>query len=559
MSLAENKKTEIPKKKVFIIGLDGATFDLIRPWVDAGKLPALSRLMEQGTYGVLKSVVPPFTAPAWASFLTGKAPESHGIFFFLNRNEKDYHLVPSNSSRIQGQDLGSIISRHHRRVALVNVPVTYPPRPVNGIVVSGLGTPGQHSRFTYPDHLREQLISKYDYEVERTRRYHTGIEKEFISTVNRVEEKRFRAVRYLMETTDWDLFSVVFRGTDILGHALWRFMDQTHAKYEPDLHKIYGQALLEHYQMMDNFISDIWRRLDEDTTLIVMSDHGMGPLHRYVYLDGMFYDWGLLKIKPGFISRLKLVLFKHGLAPHNIIDFLTKTGLREWIRKHLSRQKTWKAGLKLFRLDIDWERTLAYPFSSTNLIYLNVAGRDPQGIVKPGEEYERLVKYITSKLLKLRDPLTGDLLVEKVLRKEEIYPGNCVTHTPDLWVQWKDDRYTAMSGYSSRNISEILREPSGTHTMSGIFLAAGSGIKNGDKVDNASIIDIAPTALHIMGEPVPVDMDGQVLKEIFKSGSVEDRQPAYEGESMSGENDFKFTDTEKSMIEKRLRDLGYLA
>jgi predicted AlkP superfamily phosphohydrolase/phosphomutase len=546
------------KRKVLVIGLDGATFDLMEPWVADGKLPAIARLMEEGSHGVLRSVVPPFTAPAWSSFLTGKHPGHHGLLFFLNRKKGSYELEPANSTHIQGEGLGAILTGYGRSVGLMNVPCTYPPQPVEGFIVAGLGTPSQASCFTYPESLKDELVRRFNYEFERSVKYRRGHEKAFIDIVTDVEERRYRATKYLMEKHEWDLFAVVFRGTDILGHSLWRFMDPAHPRHEPHLADVYGNGLLRHYQRMDEIIGELWTDLHEDTILIVMSDHGMGPLHRYVHLDSLLRRLGLLKIKPGPINNLKDILFRIGLSPRNLLNFMIRTGVRDALRKVIPQPLAWQMGMKVIPLDIDWASTRAYPLPGTGFICLNVAGRDPFGVVARGSEYNRLVEFITKSLLDLRDPDTGEPLVSEVIRREEIYSGDEIDTTPDLWVVWRDDRYAEMSGGSPRVFSELVREPSGTHTMRGIFLACGRGIKAGYRIGNAEIIDMAPSILHVMGEAVPRDTDGRVLREIFQPGSELDRAVMYQESETGNKDTMSFTEEESQAIQERLRNLGYI-
>jgi predicted AlkP superfamily phosphohydrolase/phosphomutase len=550
--------------RVFVVGLDGATFDLIEPWAAEGKLPTLARLMAEGTHGVLRSVVPPLTTPAWASFLTGKTPGQHGLFSFLKHKANSYDMTLFNASYLNSEDLGSILSRRGRKVGLVNIPCTYPPKPLNGFVVTGLETPTRNSQFTYPVELRQELIDRFDYEVERTQKYSQGNEDTFLKAVESVEQKRLEAVLALMTERDWNLFAVVFRGTDILSHAFWRFMDTGHPAYDPALAARYGDTILRHYQKMDEAIAQMMARLPEDATLLLMSDHGSGRMRRYVFLDNYLTQLGLLKLKTDAGSSFRYRLFQLGLTPRNIIALTNVLGVRNLLRRLLPASTRWAVGKRFMqRRNIDWARTRAYPGLGPGLIQINLAGRQPLGPVQPGAEYEELVAYVTEKIHELRDPDTERPIVQRVWRKEEIYGPDHVDEVPDLYVEWVNDEYTDLGGigYSREIMSEVNRNVSGGHTMRGIFLAWGPHIKPGHTLEEACIVDVAPTILYLLDVPVPADMEGVVLKEIFEDTLRQSRAIQFEEKRgrLGKKEEYVFSGDEQKAVEERLRNLGYIA
>ncbi len=546
------------KKRVFALGLDGATFDLIQPWVAEGKLPTLARLMEQGSWGTLRSVIPPLTMPAWASFLTGLSPGRHGLYSFLRRKEGSYDFTPFNASYLKAPGLGELLNQHGHRVALVNVPATYPPKPLDGLVVTGLETPGRNVTFTHPEGLAKELIERFDYEIERPEKYAPGQEDIFIAAVDRVEEKRLRAVLWLMKEINWDFFSVIFRGTDVLAHAFWRFMDPDHPAHEPEMVAEYGDTILRHYEKMDEAIAAILAELDPNTTLLLMSDHGFGGLYRDVYVGNVLVQAGLIQLKHSPQARLRQLLFKMGFTPRNAIRVLSALRLQNLVRGMMSGETRTVARASVsLQSSVDWPRTKAFPLGGGH-IYVNVKGRDPQGSVEPGSEYNAVCKEIEAALHALRDPGTGGPIVERVWRRHEIYGDDSVPDTPDLYVQWKDDHYIDMGsiGFGKGFISEPIRGRSGGHTMRGIFLAHGPEIKQGHKIEGAQLVDLAPTILHLLDVPVPVGLDGGVLTEIFVDGAS--RQVVYEEVAAKEQQVHAFSDEEEAVVEKRLRDLGYI-
>ena len=557
--------TKATKSRLIAIGLDGATFDLVRPWVDQGKLPTFARLLQEGTSGVLQSVIPSLTMPAWSSFLTGLQPGHHGIYAFMRRKPDSYELTPFNGSYRKVTDISTVLNQQGRRVALVNVPSTYPAKPFDGFVITGLETPGRDSQFTYPESLKGELISRFDYEIERPEKYTPGQEKNFEAAVNRVESKRLDATLWLMDCDDWDFFAVVFRGTDVLGHAFWRFMDPSHPAHERQYVETFGNAILRHYQKMDQAIASIEAKLSPLDTLILMSDHGFGPMHRDVYSGNLLIENGLLCLKKTWKSNLRSMLVDLGLSPRNILNFLGKLRLENTIRRLVPQNaRTAVNARMLMQTNVDWAHTKAYPLGGGGIICINLKGREPMGIVEPGTEYRRVCDDIEGVLRKLRDPATGQPVVKRVRRKEELYGDNHVADMPDLFIEWTNDAYTDMGGigYARGLFSEPLRGRSGGHTERGLFLAKGPDIKKGHIIENARLIDLAPTMMHLLGAAVPRGLDGTVLLDIFKdqrkSEHVDYGVDNVLAAPQDGVHVQTFTNEEETIIEKRLKDLGYL-
>ncbi len=548
--------------KVFVIGLDGATYDLVRPWVKQGLLPTFERLLEMGTWGTLRSVIPPLTPPAWSSFLTGMTPGRHGVYTFLQRKPGTYQLTPFNATFRQVPDIGQILNQHGKKVALVNIPTTYPPRPLDGLMVTGLATPGRDVEFTYPPELGQELIRRFDYEIERYEKYDPGQEERFIAAVNRVEDKRLAATLWLMDQLDWSLFAVVFRGTDVLAHALWRHMDPQHPAHEPELFPRYGDALLKHYQRVDQAIAKICEKLDQETVLMLVSDHGFGPIHRDVYIDNVLVENGLLHMKTTPVARFRSALVKLGISPRNILRLLALLRLRNLTRRLIPKNVRTTINVGMLMLNqVDWSRTSAYPLGGGSQISINLQGREPEGIVKPGHEYDRVCEQVEAAFAKLRDPSTGEPIVARVWRKQELYgakTSETVPELPDLYIEWVNDQYTDIGGigYSRGTLSEPVRDRSGGHTMRGLFLMQGAGIKQGHMIEDARLIDVAPTILKVLGVPLSSGMDGQVLEDAFveKPSTVEyEDVPVLASQPLHD-----FSDQEQRAIEQRLRDLGYI-
>lgn len=545
--------------KVLVIGLDSATWRLMHPWMQEGCLPEISNLVDNGASGVLSSIVPPLTGPAWTSFLTGKSPGRHGVFSFMKRRPGTYEMMPVSTLDIEGETLADILSRHGKRVALINVPMTYPPRPTNGIIVTGLDTPSRDSPFTFPAELQSELIERFDYEIEYNDPVREGHEQAFLEQVIRIEEKRFEAVRELLTRGNWDLFSIVFRGTDILSHYFWRAQDRSHPGYDEEFAAEFGNVLRNHYMRMDEVVGELREIAGDECTVIIMSDHGSGPIKRKVYLDNWLLQQGLMKIRESYAAKARYWLAERGLTISNVLGFLMKMGFWGRIRGLVGRETRLKMANRFFgSMAIDWSNTKAYPVGIVGAININLEGREPSGIVTPGAEFDRIKQRIKQALLKLSDPDTGESLVSEVLCKEEVYEGPFAEDAPDLIIKWQDYAYksTFMLGSSTEVMSAPLKGSySGFHTMDGILAMRGPSIVRGQVLSDTSIIDVAPTILALLGLPIPEDMDGKVLQVFdrdlkLRYESDKHRRKLVEHASISTEDE--------KMVEERLKNLGYL-
>lgn len=522
------------KTRVLIIGLDGATPQLVFPWAKEGKLPNLSKLIENGTSGNLRSTIPPMTAPAWTSFMTGKNPGKHGIYHFIEYQHKTYDYRIISSRDIKSKTLWGILSVSGKKVGVMQVPITFPPENVNGFVVSeGLTTPGQDSNFTHPKELKEELQHDFKFKLTTTEKYYEGNEDAFIDDLSSVEERKAKATLHLMKKYDWDFFAVVYANIDAMQHFFWKYMDATHPGYNPEEAKKYGDAILNFYQKLDGIVGDMLKIVDEDTTVIVMSDHGFGPLYKELHLNKWLKDRGLLKLKEKKdTSAVRYWLSRSGLTREMMYMLLVKCGLEKLT--NIMPDKLKKSMPSHYTpSEVDWQRTRAYSLATHGMMYINLKGRNPDGIVEPGEEYEKLRDYIIKELLRLKDPETGKNIVDAVFKSNELYYGQGINKAPDLFVltdmtyhnigrlddnlikpAWKLDEADSSGKLSLLNKQRSLG--SGNHRINGILVMKGKNIKKNTKIENAEIVDIAPTVLHLMGVHVPEDMDGKVLKDIIQ-------------------------------------------
>ena len=561
--------------RVLIIGLDGATWDVLTPWIDDGTLPHLAKLCRAGSWGKLRSSIPPVTAPAWSTFMTGKQPGKHGVFHFIKLFDKDApqtsvnEPVIVNARSIKSSAWWDVLGHYNRQVGLINVPMTFPPRPVNGFMITGLLTPKSAVTFTYPEHLSDEIT---DYVIDLDRfiesKPFSGGRRDSEAIVPSLSlmhefrdmlEKRANTSLALMNSKPWDAFMVVFTGTDRMGHYLWPFhhsIDGDGMTQDPEAQRLFG-AVREYYVRLDEIVGDLVKDAGEDTVVLLMSDHGMGPIYtRRVHWNNWLLEHGWLSVETnsskGFtpdswLRRLKLprdkvgriLLRVPGLAKSKLVR---KTAASSTATIDTSRSKAWCVH-----------------------IYNTVFGIQ---INAEGQEREVLRREISQALQQVVDPETGQHIVQHIYPGDEYYYGPYAKNIPDIIVVMDGD-YTP--GYRVSHYSSLVTELQahvghGDHRMDGIFIASGPDIASSSgALPGLNIQDVAPTLLYLLGLPVPSDMDGRVLTEIIEA-RILDSQPVqstkpvgfwpeedkavFSGEAASDEDD--------AVLRDRLRALGYL-
>ncbi|MGD8243834.1 MAG: alkaline phosphatase family protein [Anaerolineae bacterium] len=551
------------KRKVAVFGLDGITFDLLQPWLDEGRLPHLARLIAEGASGPLRSTIPPVSASAWASFATGTNPGKHGLIDFTYPDPVGYKVKVSNSHTRTAPALWNIVSQQRGRVGVVSLPMTYPPEPVNGVMLCSFLTPSADSQYTYPESLKRELLEVLGpFPLHMSEQGRGTDPAQFVQAVKEMETERARTVSYLLRKEPWDLFIYVFETTDNLQHEVWHLLDRTHPRHDPQVAARVMPEILDYYESVDRLLGEMIQQVPEDTLVLVLSDHGFGPFHKFFHINNWLAELGLLKFKRAPLSLLKRVAFRMGVTPINALKWVIRLHL-SGMRKNVKRGRGRGMLKRLFLsfADVDWSRTKAFSVGNFGQVYLNSNSLRPHGPVNQ-DEYEALRDYIAQQALALRDPVDGSPIVRQVYRREDIFQGEHIERLPDLVLHTDRARYVSF-GHADFGSNKTL-EPSigqtGHHHMVGVLAMKGPGVRPGLTVDGASILDLAPTILHYLGLDVPDHMDGEVLTRAFcddfnRTNPVSNAV----GTVMHADDDAIYTPDEEEAVIAKLRDMGYVA
>jgi predicted AlkP superfamily phosphohydrolase/phosphomutase len=570
--------------KVVIIGLDAATWTLIRPWMAEGSMPNLARLMNDGVSGVFRSILPPITPPAWTSFMTGKNPGKHGVFHFIETAADSYAMNYANGGSRRSPTVWKTLNDAGLSVGTMNIPFTYPPEALDGFQISGLDTPSANSPFVYPASLKRKLVDhlgKINHDLRFLGNMSTDHRRaQVLAEMEKIDQQWAAVALYLLEHHPQDVMMFVFMSIDTVQHYFWQYMDRSHFLYDPKAEIRFGNAVRQVYERLDAVTGRIIEKLPKDTTVFVVSDHGGGPVvDRTVFLNRYLHHLGLLHYRkdengarhPLGLHRIKLKILQ---AAYSFLRSLLSSRQKSLLAEMFpALRKRAELAYTSF-VDIDWSRTKAFcseVLASPPNIWINLKGIKPRGIVEPAE-HTALTDFIIEKLRELKDPRTGKPIIARVYRRDELFNGPFSDEAADLIVDWwsEDSLFsTAPSLAKDRDKpAVIIREhrPSedsvwgGTHRLDGILVAAGPALKRAATIENAQLIDFAPTLLHLFGLAVPEDMDGRVLADAFRPEFLAAHPVKAGAASGISESDRSsgYTDEESAKVEERLQALGYL-
>jgi predicted AlkP superfamily phosphohydrolase/phosphomutase len=571
--------------KVIIIGLDAATWTLIRPWMAEGGMPNLAKLMREGVSGSLRSILPPITPPAWTSFMTGKNPGKHGVFHFIETAADSYAMNYANGGSRRSPTVWRILNDAGFSVGTMNIPFTYPPEALDGFQISGLDTPSANSQFVCPASLKRELfdhLGKINHDLRFLGNMSTDHRRaQVLAEMEKIDQQWAAVALYLLEHHPQDVMMFVFMSIDTVQHYFWQYMDRSHFLYDPKAEPRFGNAVRQVYERLDAVTGRIMEKLPKDTTVFVVSDHGGGPVvDRTLFLNRYLHHLGLLhyrKEKNGGqhprsgLRKIKLKILQGGYSSlRSSLSSRQKSLLAEIFPALRKRAELAYTSF----VDIDWDRTKAFcseVLASPPNIWINLKGTKPRGIVEPAE-YSALTDFIIEKLLELKDPRTGKPIIARIYRRDELFQGPFSNEAADLIVDWwsEDSLFsTAPSLAKDRDKPTVIileHRPAedsvwgGTHRLDGILVASGPALKRATEIENAQLIDFAPTLLHLFGLAVPEDMDGRVLANAFRPEFLAAHPVKAGAASGISESDRSsgYTDEESAKVEERLQALGYL-
>ncbi len=547
-------------QRSIVLGFDGLNFDIVQDLVKEGKLNNFSRLIEQGSFGIVDCPPPTNSIAGWTSFRTGTNTGKHGVYNYETFVEKDYRFVATDNKMCGAKSIWDILSRNDKRSIVLNIIGTYPPTSIKGAQICGRPIREDGGSYTHPPELAKEL-ERINYRAPFPRKYKN--EDEYYEGIDCVCEI---ADHFLQESTSWDFLALVLIEPDAFQHV-----------FADDCEKIKNL-----YLKLDSVIGKFLKHCDSRTTLIVCSDHGIAKVDNAFYIERWLCKNGYLKLLPykeqrkeikwekwndknknGLLKFILFKLFKDYI--HTVyycgVGALAPKKIKDWVKG-----KERELGLD----PVDWRKSIIFRSKRDGSTSNNTGFRINKNCVNirhTKAEYERIINQINEKLIEFREEYTNKKIVKNVLKDSDIYHGNMINRLPDVIVQVDDNYYCAP--YSSNNedlkygpVTEKFAEVKRFHTREGSFFALGPCIKKGQKV-NCNIVDIAPTVLYILGVQIPSYIDGKVIDQAIESQYLNQNPVEVETTHDDGvlldEDDCNFKDAKQ--LDQSIRDelirLGY--
>ncbi len=545
------------KRRALLLGLDGATFDLLDRYCERGLMPGFARWRAEGASGILESTNPPTTPPAWSTCVTGKNPGKHGVYDFRESFHADRRRPLITGRSIRSRKIWNLLGDVGRRSCVTNFPVSYPAEQVDGVFVCGMMAPEGGGDFAWPEGEGQRLleaipgyrtnvdIPKYDVEQLEGA-------KAFLDDLDASLAARIDAFWRYYEQEAWDFYFPTFVFHDRLGHLFWKFM-ATGEGFDDHPHSAEVRPRIEGmYRRFDDMLVKLLDERPADLLLFMVSDHGFGSTHTHFEVNAWLESLGLLVLKKG--NRLRSRAFYRAMeigeshAVKALIPDRVQHGIRQKIRSGRSSFKNDLADA------VDWSKTKAF-FPAVPVQGILIC-RD---VVRTEAEYDDVRATIKRELAALRGP-DGAPVVDSMWDREELYEGPYLKYAPDVLFVCRD--YSVL-GRPTLGAKEHFRDSrataNGFHRMEGVWMAHGEGIAAGVAVDGARIRDVTPTVLHAIGEPLPDDLDGRVLTGSFTEEWLATAPVRYvEAAGFDGEASFDHTAGDAAELTERLRGLGYV-
>jgi predicted AlkP superfamily phosphohydrolase/phosphomutase len=523
---------------VLMIGLDGATFSLLKPLIADGVMPFLGKIMADGVHAEMTSTRIPLTPPAWTSMITGRSPEAHGIYDFLwpemLPSGDGVYLKINDFRDNRCETVWSMANRAGKRATSLNFFGMTPPPRIEGHVVSGF-VPWKHLRQgTHPKSLFDDIraLPNFDYrnlgmDISEEKKCVLGLLEGEHEAWIELQDTRDTAwadlACHLMATDRSDLVAVVLDGPDKLQHLFWRFVDPSGDPQENDpWFQQIRRRCIDYYRNLDRNIERLVAAAGSETDVFLTSDHGFGPTDEIVYLN----EW---LARHGYLAWTDQ-------AKSDETGQLTATKMKDHLRM------------------IDWRKTVAFcPTPSSNSIFIKMANGSNGGISE--EDYPEFCLKLKRELLDYRDPANNEAVfvgVDVNKLRGVAFSGPC----PDLSVRLRDGGFVSILNSTEVVVKRAHRD--GTHRPNGIFIGYGPSFKRGTTIPTVSILDMAPLMLHLLGAPVPSDLEGRVPVEALCLDRAVETGAATLSEGAAAADDGEPTEEERQALMNQLRILGYM-
>lgn len=518
-----NRKVKENNKRAVIFGLDGATWDLLMPWVEKGLLPNIEKLLKKGAWGTISSTIPPVTGTAWASFATGRNPASHGCLNFLIPGSSLSDTMPLDRDNLHGDNIFDILEKNGKRSIVVNLPYTIPPKTKKAIYLANFLC--IYPQQIFPASLKQEIAELKNYKTIINPEAVFGKEDDIIDEIMNVSSERFNASKKLFKNYSWDCFFIMFGATDWIQHK--KYGDLISGKEK------LGSKTMNAYKKLDSYIGWFLTNMPKDSLFVLLSDHGFGQAKWKFSINNWLIKKGYLKLRN--IRPDKNISLTQGARhvlnskPKSMFGIFIKSVFKILISNpklyvlsgQISRllvkrvfflAKIIPEGLTTIGLEVDTKNTVVYTLAGTSAtIYINDKMRFRDGIVKK-KNYLKIKNQLIKELKELKDP-DGNKAFVNVYSKEEIYKGTCMDIAPDILLEEKD--VTSTCDFGKGEIFSKVDDSSGWHQDNGILVLYHKNLKKVN-LGKVPILNIAPTVLEFFNIKVPKEIEGKALEVIRK-------------------------------------------
>jgi predicted AlkP superfamily phosphohydrolase/phosphomutase len=505
-------------RRVLTIVLAEATLDLLLPWAESGRLPVFAGMMSRGASGRLRSQMPMVTPQMAGTLVTGRSPGHHGLMDFWQRGA-DGQFRETQGSALRAPAVWQMLSERGLTSAILNLPFTYPPPKLKGFMIAGEDAPGVHPSIASPPEVLKEVQLRFGrYRLKDT--FPGGRQKsDYLTLIDEDVRAQTDAFAHLLATRPWDFGLVFFSHTAMCQHYFWADMESK------DPANPFRGVVESAYRALDTAVGRLMDAAGPDTNVIVMSDSGAGPLYSGANVNTMLEQQGFLRYReqPAGAKKNKT----HDVAwteriRRAALARLRKSPLYFAANHYLKPLKSWMQSNR-DSSGIDWSRTIAHSRGQWGHLYINLKGRDPHGIVEPAD-YDKVCAEIARKLEAVVDPQRREPPITKVWRRDELYHGPAVDQAPDLIIDWRDgaympndrDRGGETEVFAPRFRQYMSWPTSGSHRLDGVLIAAGPDIERGIRVHGARLIDILPTWLQLLGQPLPRELEGKPIYSLLE-------------------------------------------